>query len=456
MAALSESKMEIVKALVETAPDRVVGSLQEALSETSDQGALGGVRRLVEAEVADRSLRNQILLPIVPMCVGASPDERDLSFPARVLPLVWRGLRTVEPDSIEAFREAQEDYAEPHAYTPLFERLDRAAVEGIKARENPDFRAAAEICESAREGGADQLVACLQLAPIVRRASERLREWLAHPGGQTNAAARVAYKDAVNTSDDSGPRFFRMLAAQMPHPWMVLRVISAVMDKPTERYLADSELADFGEQVIEQIDAALKRIASFSVDQGPAAGREVAAVAALAIQQLQEIETNVDLDREHGWGRRIHKQRTDLAAIVERRLHEAEKISIEALLVEQTRQRPPRPVLHLDAPPQARLVQQAMTLLSFSQALQSCANYGGFSAARVRLVEKLGEHIDHYVDEVLDQIRVGEATDRDAVAAHLATAADFCRLIRDDKAGELIRRRAHAALNPEPAQAASA
>ena len=41
--------------LVESAPDRVVGGLQEALAQTSDDSALAGVRRLVETEARAQS-----------------------------------------------------------------------------------------------------------------------------------------------------------------------------------------------------------------------------------------------------------------------------------------------------------------------------------------------------------------------------------------------------------------
>ena len=40
MAALSERKIAIVRTLVESAPDKVVGSLRQALAETSDESAL--------------------------------------------------------------------------------------------------------------------------------------------------------------------------------------------------------------------------------------------------------------------------------------------------------------------------------------------------------------------------------------------------------------------------------
>ena len=60
-----------------------------------------------------------------------------------------------------------------------------------------------------------------------------------------------------------------MLAAQLPQWWMVLRIISAVMEKPNERYLAESELGAFAERVMSDIDDALRQVSQLDVDGGP-------------------------------------------------------------------------------------------------------------------------------------------------------------------------------------------
>lgn len=303
---------------------------------------------------------------------------------------------------------------------------------------------------SGARGGAEQLAACLDIAPVVRRAIQRLPEWLAHPGGETSAASRLAYKDAVTIAEDAGPRFFEMLAAHMAHPWMVLRVISAVMDKPTEHYLADSEMAAFGEGLLADIDEALRSIGRLKGDDGPSAGRAAAGQADLIVRQIMEIETAWTWQRDHGWGQRLHKQRTSLAGVVEARLRDAEKAVIEALPMYAPRnQRVRRQIPRLTIAPEARLVDCATTLLSFSEELRAAANYGGFSSARNKLVEKVGEYLDHYVGEVVDLIRTDEVEDPEIAAAFLAHAADFNQLIRGDKAGDLVRRRAHAALHPD-------
>lgn len=452
MSALPERKIAIVRTLVESAPDKVVGSLRQALSDASANSALYDVKQVVETEVAERTLRNTILQPIAPMCVGAGDHPHRLTFPSRVLPLVWRGLRAVESETIDHARTAVEDLEPAHVVQEAYDRLTAAAAAGVRAREVEPFRLAAEICDAAQEDGAEVLAVCLDLAPVVRRATQRMPEWLAHPGSETTAATRLSYRDAVELHDEAGAKFFEMLAAQLAHPWMIMRVISAVMDKPTERYLADSEMAGFGEHLLEDIEGAIHSIAKLDVDGGPAVGREAAKLADLIVQQIMEIENSVNLEREHGWGQRVGKQRASLATVIEGQLREAERATMEALPMHAPRnQRVRRQVPRLAAPPDDRLVGRAMTLLSFTDELRSTANYGGFSTARNKLVEKLGEYIDHYVEEILDLVRTGDVEDRDVAEAFLERAANFDALIRGAKAADLIRRRAHSALHPETA-----
>ena len=154
MAALSERKIEIVRTLVEAAPDRVVGGLQAALAETAPDSALGRVRGLVEAEVRERSLRNTILLPIAPMCVGEVPHR--LTFPPRALAQIWRGLRADYDETIERARVALEEQAPAHEVTALLDELSAAAAAGLRAGDRPAFQAAAEACEQTRAGSAER------------------------------------------------------------------------------------------------------------------------------------------------------------------------------------------------------------------------------------------------------------------------------------------------------------
>jgi len=450
MVALSERKIAIVRTLVESAPDRVVGRLQEALVDSAGDTALAGVRRVVEIEATDRRLRNTVLRSIAPMCIGDGVSDRQLIFPARALTCLWRGLKAVAPDIVADLGVSLADDDLDEAAGAVFDDLARLAADALRTGEHRDFAMAAELCDRARPGGAEALAACLDLTPVVRKATARLADWIGHSGDDTTAASRLAYKDAVAISDDAGPRFFEMLAAQLSPPWMVLRVISAVMDKPTERYLADSEVGDFGERVMTDIDEALAAISKLDLDAGAAAGRAAGRRVELIARQTTELEACIELSRDHGWGHRIVNQRKALAGAVEGWLRETEKVVAAALPTEKVgKLRMRRNVPRLLVAPEARAVVRAMTLLIFTQEIRASANYAGFSAAHAKMLETVGAMIDQYVDDVLDHIKTGDVEDLSIAAAYLGIAADFCRLVRDDSAAALIRRRAAVACHGE-------
>ena len=302
MVALSDRKIAIVKTLVESAPDKIVGGLQRALAETAGDTVLASVRQLVEAEAADRVLRNAVFQPVTPLFVGDGSDKHSLVFPARVLAIIWRGLKATAPDEMTAAAKAAAGVAaalaseqRPPDPNKAYDVLTRAAAEALRTSDRRDFRAAAELCEQARPGGAGALTACLDIAHVVRRTLPRLTDWVATPGEETGAAARLAYKDAVAITEDAGPRFFEMLAGQLMPPWMVLRIISAIMDKPTERYLADSELGGFPERVMGEIDESLRAISKLDLDAGPEAGRAAGRLVELITQQTFELEVCIEL-----------------------------------------------------------------------------------------------------------------------------------------------------------------
>jgi hypothetical protein len=451
MVALSERKMEIVRTLVSGAPDKIVSGLHHALADAGGDTPLASVRRLVEHEVRERQLRNAILQPIVPMCVGDGKSAHGLTFPAYVLAAMWKGLKAIAPREIEVAAAALYDYRPGESSPAPFDVLVDIAAKALRERERNEFKLVAMMCDQAREGGAATLIACLEIAPVVRRAAIRLPEWASNYSEDTTASARLAYRDACNISDDAGPRFFEMIAAQMPEPWMVLRIISSVMERPGERYLAESELGAFAERLLAEIDEELMAVHGLDVDGGQDAAAAVAKVIELVTLQVAELESTIDLSREHGWGRRLYKQKNALASVVEGRIREAEKYVTTSLPTQPPKmKRLRRSIPRLSIPPDPKIVSRATTLLHFAREIRGSANYGGFASARGKMIEKVGELLDHYVEEVLDLIKTGEAESEAVARQFLDVIADYSRLVRDDKAADLVRRRAAAVKWPDP------
>jgi hypothetical protein len=181
-------------------------------------------------------------------------------------------------------------------------------------------------------------------------------------------------------------------------------------------------------------------------DAGSVPGKRVE----LITFQISELETCIDLSREHGWGHEIVKFKKSLAGVVEGHLRNAEKFTAAALPMQYMKvARVRRNVPKLNAMPDPVATQKAVTLLTFTQEIRSSANYGGFASARGQLLEKLGDLLDTYVEEVLDHVRTGDIEDEAVGYAYLEIAAEVSHLVRDEKAAELVRRRAAAVCQDE-------
>jgi hypothetical protein len=247
-------------------------------------------------------------------------------------------------------------------------------------------------------------------------------------------------------SEDAGPRFFEMLAGQLPQPWMVLRIISAVMDRPHQSYLAASELAVFALRVMDDIDRGLAEVGRFDPDAGPVAARALAKRVEVITLQISQVDESIELARETGWGKRLADQKKTLASVVENRLREAEKAMLAALPRHPVRvARVMKDVPRLTAPPEAAVTGRAIALLTFAEEIRNSANYGGFASMRAKLLEELGEALDLYVEEVLDMMRHNEVEHPSIGQSFMNLAATFNGLVRDRRAADIVRRRAAAA-----------
>ena len=286
MAGLPDAKIDIVRTLVASAPDKVVSSLRHALAAAAGDTALAGVRRVVEAEAAERTLRNMAFQPIAPLFVERGRDVERLAFPSRALAMLWRGLRNVAAEDVGTAALVMADFEQGVTSTEAFDRLTERLAQEVEARSQRDIVAALDLIEAEQPGGEATLRVCLAMSPVVRRATEKLPEWISRTTQERAAAARLAYRDACRAGEDAGPRFFEMLGAQLAEPWTILRIVSAVMDHPTESYLSGSELASFATRLMDSVDANLKLVAAFDLNGGASSGEAAAATVEILTLQV--------------------------------------------------------------------------------------------------------------------------------------------------------------------------
>jgi hypothetical protein len=434
-----------VSALLETAPDSAIRDLDMALRADTSV-ALAAVRAMVRAELSGRNVRDVVLAPVAPLCAPRADGFKQALFPSGALSRVWRALRTLEPLTVTEAVSSLALGDEDDTFPPACDDLCRAAAAAIR-NDVPAMQGLVRFLEDFQRGAAAQFAAYLELAPLARTAIQRLPLWLHNMTEEHAAAARLLFKDADAISADASPRVLEMLLAQCAEPWAMLRVISAVTHRAGDRYLASSEMAEFCERVLADIERRVNLVRLFDIDGGTEAGHAAADAVAVAISEILEFEESLDLNKTGPWGQRIGQLRQSLSGLTEGLLKKAPKIVGDALPLQQVRVGgiKLRMEPQLDHPPDTRLVRRAMASLAFFDRSRVAAAQGGYGAVRNRAGEEISHRLDSYIEDILAMAHGDELTSPEHARAFLEVTANMTALARDEKSAQIVRRRAAAA-----------
>jgi hypothetical protein len=442
---LSERQVVGLKTLFSVATDSVVRSLEVALAEDAARGGpIAAVHEMASAEARDRRVRGVVLGPVAPLC-RPSPWSA-MRFPSAALAATWKGLRESLSAEVQAAAEAcAAPRADDEPPPAVFDELCLAAARGLR-NETRSFQVASEHLNRAIKDGGAIFASYLDLCPIARDALARLPEWIMRMTDERAAAARLSYKDAVALADDAGPQYFEILFAHLAEPWQVLRVMSAIMDHPGDKYAAASELARFGEYILGDIDRRLAAFRAFDPSQGAATGVAAGEGLQIASLEMAEFENSIELSRDGPWGGRIGEQKKTLALLAETRLAQIDKALDAVLPLRLVRfGKGLRGLPDLKSDPDTAALVRVEGLMAFFDQSRSAAAQSGYGAARAKVAEKLEERLDQYVEDLLEMLRAEDVESVERIHAYLEVAAGVIGSARDDKAAQIVRRRAAAA-----------
>jgi len=448
MGQLSESQLATVRALLNSAPDPAVRDLEATLAEGSERhDVMRAIHAMVAAEATDRRARNAVLRPIAPLCSRSPARLGGVSFPPAALAGVWRGLKLDRGRNVELALAG----ADPRSFEPptdeVYDELCAEAAAGLRARANEGYAAAAAALERAGDS-VETFATYLDVAPVARSALNRMHDWLGRLTDDRIASARLTFRDATAIAEDAGPKLLEILYAHLEEPWAILRLVSAVMQRPDDRFVASSELAVFGTRVLDDIDVQLKLMAAFDGDRGVASGVSAGAAVRTAALEIQEFDESMDLSPDGPWGSRLNRQRKALVLAIEGRLKAVEAEVAAALPVTNSgafHRKGLRGQPRLTTDPDPRQVQRGLAFLSLLREVRIAGERIGFGALWAKTTEQVQARLDTYVEDLLDKLRTGEGDNLDRVRTFLDVAAEFTGLLTDDRAAQIVRRRVAAA-----------
>lgn len=440
MNGLNEKQFAVIRTLLDSAPDAAVRKLNQALAAETSLGPMGAIRKMVREEAAERRARQLVFEPILRLCSPAAHFDHQ-SFPARAPGLLWKALKVDYPEAFAAALATAEAWRNHDSDTAAFDTLCETAAAALSA-EAPDFLPTIEVLGDRTE----RFIQYLEITPLARRTLHQLPEWLNRMTDERAASARLAFRDAGEISPDGGPQLLELVLSHLAEPWQILRLIAAIMVRASDNFVADSELSPFGERLLSHIDVQLDRIRSFDPAGGAPEGRAAAEAARIAVLAMSEFEQTLELNREGPWGARVARQRRDLAQVIEARLAKIDDAVAAALPLKPVKYggRVVRGEPRLSADPDERAVAKAEGLLAFLHDTNTSASTGGYASVRGKVIEKIEDRLANYTDDLIEHLRDPQCEDRERSRVFLELGARFIAYARDEKAAQIIRRRAAA------------
>jgi hypothetical protein len=442
MGAPSQAQLAALRALFGAAPDTTLRMIDKALAGAGGNMVL--VRDMIADERADRGLRELALGPAAPLFAAR---EFGPVFPARMAAVLWGALKAREPALVSLAAEETRYLRDDDPSPPVLDELCLKAARLLRNRDASALRPEDMPL-------ADDVAAYLELAPLARPALARLPEWLGRVSEDRTVALKIIMRDASAAMPDGAPRLLEILQAHLPEAQLLLRIISVATDRASDRYLADSELAVFGDRLLDAVERRVEQVRTFDPARPAAEARGLSEATTWACAVLAEFDRSFEISRDGPWGARVTGARRKLAASVEARLRDIELALAKALPTQKVKVsgRMTRPAPCLDRDPDPAAVAQAQGLFAFLEGTRAAAQVGGYGALRAQVAEKLRERLADYVDEVLHELPGRSVEDQARGQAFLELAAEFVERADDPKAAQLVRRRAAAALAIPPAE----
>lgn len=435
MGELAVEQRAALTALIDQCPDAVLSRLAAEAARLPSKRGRAISELLTEAGVGRRR-RDRAFEPILPLFAPRADGVEGLTFPLGVLARLWRQAADREPEIIEVLD--LED-----GWEIVGDRICLAAAAAV--RDRPEQIWPVDLTPLWRDMGLDELAGCLDLTPMMRRATATLDVWLRRPDAEQATAFRLLMRDAGRISPDGPRRVIDILFAHLPDSGMVVRLLNQASGASGwSGVLESSEMAIFVDRLIDQLQSRTALIESFRPDDGAERAKRLSADVAWCADLLNELDMSLSFSVDGVWGVRLNGLRRRLAEKIESLLRLADVAVQRALPMSAVRLsgRMMRRAPQLSWPAGGPDMETARVLVRLIEDLRGSTATLGCEAARLALASDLVEGLSDYADEALIAVNAGEADDELNAVALVEQAADLLMLLDAVEMARSVRRRA--------------
>ncbi len=441
MSMIAEKRKNMLKGLLRTLPQTALRSLEMALGLTNDRKMVE-VRELIIAETEFRHVREAVFAPYMPLFQPREDGLAGIKFAPWIVNALWTALEKSEPDL----------HAEAQFVLRSLRMEDPTPVVFFRL-----VTAAAHICHTAPESilrpdvGADERTAVaefghyLDLHRLARQVLARMGDFMGRIDADKAAALRVLFNDASDLDIQGGTRLLEIIFANLDDGSQIIKFVATVSDRPNDRFLAESELANFGTRILERIEADLADLKSFMGGKGKvcddlnAAGDRVVR----CLSQLQAFGQYIELAREGPWGKRTIEAQKVIAELVEHQLKTAEK-TLEAVMPVRTERvygRVKKEVPDYAAVPAEEKWTKARGVLLFTRKVRHIALAGGFASLHTKTTEACEIAMDSYFTDMLALANGDEPFDAEQLLGGFERITELMEALCGEEKAQVARRR---------------
>ncbi len=441
MGAIADSRLILIKGLVKSLPQASLRSLEMALGLTRD-APLVEVRDLISTELEYRHVKDAVFAPFLPLFQPRTDGLNAVEFENWILNNIWSALEAREPELHEEARHTLRALRTDDPVPVVFFRLVTAAT--VICRDSPEDVLPKSPTKADREEVAE-FANYLDLHRILRSTLARLPDYMGRIDAEKAAALRLMFKDACELSEEGGYRWLETLFANLEDGAQIVKFVATVSDRPNDRFLAGSELADFGERILERIEEELRELKASSSgrNKGHVDLGSIGARVSQSLAQLQSFEHYIELSRDGPWGKRAADAHKLIAEMVEGQLKSAEKVLEDVLPMKSERiyGRMKKDVPSFDKPVKPETIEKARQTLQFIRDIRGTASSGGYASLHAKTILALEAMMDVYFEELLSLANGEDVFEPDACMAAFETVTDLMEGLCGEEKAQVARRR---------------
>lgn len=428
MAYLSVAQRAALAHLIERCPDRALPQLL-GLAGTVAGDRAAALRELVEVEQLDRRRREVAFSPLAPLFRPRADALEGLSFPAGLPARLWRAATRGEPELLPQLDR------DDHLSRMVADRLCHSAA--VVLRDAPEA-----VWPGAAPDRIEALAACLDLAPVARRALPHLSAWTGRPSGAELAELKLALRQASSAGPGGVERLLEILFAHMAEARMMLRVLALIGASGREATPGRDEADLLIDRIISALAHRAADIAAQSLEDD-VQGRRLTAALTWCAEILTEIDAVLPLRPDSAWAKAGRQARLRIALRLSEHFDAAEKALDAVLPVQRTPLvgRMTRPTPLLSQLPDAAAAARARVLLTLTGQVRSMAAVFGCEAERRQTAEALTGRLATWADEAIEQLNDGQTHDEGVARKRIGLTAELLGLLGAKDASRTVRRR---------------